>query len=240
MTDARRSMLRTRLRKHAVHDVDADVLVRQQRPGRADQENDAEQDPLQLEPGIRRDVENFADGRVHGRDQDRGEEQHRANNLPIRRLTASMPRLSFSSKSMDIPPGSRCSAPCENLRMLPRSLCRIAKLSPNHPLCANLNCRRLVGGGGGPIGSADLCGAMACVAIVCIGCYAILGRHAAAEHKKRMSDMAPRFVKPFASGPSDRRTKNAQDASRQRNADLGMSPRCAGRRTDKVIQSEIL
>ena len=40
------------LRQQVIHDVDADVLVVEQRPGRAQQEDDAKQNPLQLEPGI--------------------------------------------------------------------------------------------------------------------------------------------------------------------------------------------
>ncbi len=63
------------LRQHVVDDVDADVLVVEQRPRRAQQENDAEQHPLQLEPGVRRGVEELADDGVGGRDEDRDQDQ---------------------------------------------------------------------------------------------------------------------------------------------------------------------
>ena len=41
------------LRKYIVHDVDADVLVGEQGPWRAQQEHDAEKHPLQFEPRVR-------------------------------------------------------------------------------------------------------------------------------------------------------------------------------------------
>jgi hypothetical protein len=63
------------LREHVVHDVDADVLVLEHRPRRAQQEDDAEQHPLQFEPGIGRGVEGLADNRIDRRDDNRGEDQ---------------------------------------------------------------------------------------------------------------------------------------------------------------------
>src|SRR6185437_14022803 len=59
--------------QHVVHDVNADVLVGEQCPGRAQKEYDAEQHPLQLKPRIRRGVENFTDSRI-GRRYDHGGE----------------------------------------------------------------------------------------------------------------------------------------------------------------------
>ena len=64
-------------RQQVVHDVDADVLVGEQRPGRAQQEHDAEQHPLQLEPGVRRGIENLAHGGVDRRDHHGGKDQPR-------------------------------------------------------------------------------------------------------------------------------------------------------------------
>ena len=40
------------LREEVVHDINADMLIGKQRPGRAQKEDDAEQHPLQLKPGI--------------------------------------------------------------------------------------------------------------------------------------------------------------------------------------------
>jgi hypothetical protein len=54
------------LGKQVVHDVDTDVFVVEQRPGRAKQEDDAEQHPLQFQPGVRGDVEALPDDRVNG------------------------------------------------------------------------------------------------------------------------------------------------------------------------------
>jgi hypothetical protein len=53
-------------RKHIVDDVDADVLVAEQRPGRAQKKNDREQDPLQLEPRIRAHIERFSNDGIAG------------------------------------------------------------------------------------------------------------------------------------------------------------------------------
>ena len=76
MTDRVDAVAQT-LRQHVVHDVDADVLVVEQRPRRAQQEHDAEQHPLQLEPGIRRGIENLAHGGVGRRHHHGGEDQPR-------------------------------------------------------------------------------------------------------------------------------------------------------------------
>ena len=62
------------LGQRAVHDVDADVLVGEQRPRRAQQEHGTEQDPLDLEPRIGRGVEDLADGGVGGTDQHGGQD----------------------------------------------------------------------------------------------------------------------------------------------------------------------
>ena len=48
-------------RQPAGDDVDADMLVAQQRVAGAEQEHRREQIPLQLEPGVRADVEDVAD-----------------------------------------------------------------------------------------------------------------------------------------------------------------------------------
>jgi len=50
-----------------VYDVDADVFVVAQRPGCAQQKHQAEQHPLQLEPGVRGHVERLADNRIDRR-----------------------------------------------------------------------------------------------------------------------------------------------------------------------------
>src|SRR5690242_11289726 len=62
------------LRQRIVYDVDADMFIRQKRPGRAQEEDGAEQNPLQLKPGVRRDVENLADDRVDRTDNHRDED----------------------------------------------------------------------------------------------------------------------------------------------------------------------
>ena len=48
-----------------VYDVDANVLVVAQRPGRAQQEHYAEQHPLQFEPGVGGHIERLADNRIN-------------------------------------------------------------------------------------------------------------------------------------------------------------------------------
>jgi hypothetical protein len=58
-----------------MHHVDADVLVDDQRPRRAQQEHGAEQNPLKFEPGIRRHVERLADDGINSRDGDRDHDQ---------------------------------------------------------------------------------------------------------------------------------------------------------------------
>ena len=63
------------LRQHVVDDVDADVLVGEQCPRRAQQEYRAEQDPLQLQPGIRRHVEHLAHRGVGGRNDHHDQDQ---------------------------------------------------------------------------------------------------------------------------------------------------------------------
>src|SRR5437016_5735934 len=63
------------LRQQIVHDVDSNVLIRQTRPWRAQQEDDAEQHPLQLEPRVGRHVEYFSDGRISGGDQHGDQDQ---------------------------------------------------------------------------------------------------------------------------------------------------------------------
>ena len=63
------------LGKQVVHDVDTDVFVVEQRPGRAKQEDDAEQHPLQFQPGVRGNVEALPDDRVNGGDDDGDEDQ---------------------------------------------------------------------------------------------------------------------------------------------------------------------
>ena len=60
---------------HVADDVDPDVLVIEQGPRRAEQEHDAEQQPLKLEPGIRGDVEGFPDDRVDRGDDNRHQDQ---------------------------------------------------------------------------------------------------------------------------------------------------------------------
>ncbi len=73
------------LRQQLVDDVDADMFVVEQRPWRAQQEHDAEQHPLQLEPGVGRGVEDLADDGV-----DRGHD-HREQDQP-RQALAGPPR----------------------------------------------------------------------------------------------------------------------------------------------------
>ena len=63
--------LRTRLRHHVVHDVDADVFVVLAASTASTEKDDAEQHPLQLEPGVRGGVEHLAHGGVDGRHQPR-------------------------------------------------------------------------------------------------------------------------------------------------------------------------
>ena len=62
-------------RHQIVHDVDADVLVFEQRPRRADQEDDAEQDPLEFEPAIGGNPEHLANDSVGRRDKYRDKDQ---------------------------------------------------------------------------------------------------------------------------------------------------------------------
>src|SRR5882757_10939168 len=62
-------------RQVIVDDVDADMLVIEQRPGRAHQEDDAKQQPLQFEPGIRRGIEDLANDGVHGGNDYRHQDQ---------------------------------------------------------------------------------------------------------------------------------------------------------------------
>ena len=69
------------LRQHAGNNVDPNVFVGDQRPRRAQQKNRTEQDPLQFEPGIRRDRKHLADDRIHGTDD------HRHKNRPCDRLS---------------------------------------------------------------------------------------------------------------------------------------------------------
>src|SRR5216684_6495164 len=56
--------------KQIVHDIDADMLVVEQRPRCTDQKNDTEQDPLEFEPGIGRNAEYFAYDGIDGGDKD--------------------------------------------------------------------------------------------------------------------------------------------------------------------------
>ena len=60
-----------RLREAPGDDVDLDVLLAQQRVAGGEQEHRREQVPLDLEVGVRADVERLADDRVGGADQDR-------------------------------------------------------------------------------------------------------------------------------------------------------------------------
>jgi hypothetical protein len=71
----RNSVVPDPVREQIVHDVDADVLVGQERPGRAQQEDGAEQVPLQLEPGIRAGVEELANDGICRRYGDGGEDK---------------------------------------------------------------------------------------------------------------------------------------------------------------------
>jgi hypothetical protein len=57
------------LGKGVVHDVDAYVLVGEQRPRRAQEKHGAEQHPLNLEPRVGRGVEDLPHGRVGRTDQ---------------------------------------------------------------------------------------------------------------------------------------------------------------------------
>ena len=61
-----------------VDDVDANVFVVAQRPRCAEQEHQAEQHPLQFEPGVRGHVERLADDRIDRRDDDRKQDRPRA------------------------------------------------------------------------------------------------------------------------------------------------------------------
>ena len=63
--------------KHAVDDVDANMVVLFQRMGGRQHEGGAEQVPLQLEPGVGGDVEHFTDDGVAGAHQDRKQNQPR-------------------------------------------------------------------------------------------------------------------------------------------------------------------
>ncbi|MGY3466503.1 hypothetical protein ACVW0I_003374 [Bradyrhizobium sp. LM6.11] len=65
------------LRHHAVEDVDPDVLVIEQRPGRAQQEHDAEKHPLQLEPRVGGRVQRLSNNRIQRRDDDGNQDQPR-------------------------------------------------------------------------------------------------------------------------------------------------------------------
>src|SRR3546814_7617138 len=56
-------------------DVDADMLVAQQRVAGAEQENRREEVPLQLEPFVRTGVERVADGCIARTDHDGGQDQ---------------------------------------------------------------------------------------------------------------------------------------------------------------------
>ncbi|MPL93316.1 hypothetical protein SDC9_39442 [bioreactor metagenome] len=64
-------------RPGAVENVDADMLVLLQRIGGGEQEGRAIEIPLQLEPGIRRYVEDLAHGRVDRADQNRDQDEPR-------------------------------------------------------------------------------------------------------------------------------------------------------------------
>jgi hypothetical protein len=64
--------------QQVVYDVDADVLVVAQRPRCAEQEHQAEQHPLQFEPGVRGHIERLADDRIDRRDDDREQDCPRA------------------------------------------------------------------------------------------------------------------------------------------------------------------
>ncbi len=88
-----------RLRQMVGHDVDANMLVPLQRIGRGQHEGRAEQIPLQLEPGVGREVENLAHGRVAGADQDRGQDQPMTTR-PMKALMRSIPRLRASRAFM--------------------------------------------------------------------------------------------------------------------------------------------
>src|ERR1041385_5781144 len=63
-------------RRHLVdQDVDADMLVAEQGPGRADQDGSTEQVPLQLEGPVGADGKQLANGGVERTDEDRTEDE---------------------------------------------------------------------------------------------------------------------------------------------------------------------
>ena len=58
-----------------VDDIDADMFILSQRIGGGEHEGRAEQIPLRLQPGIRRDIEHLADDSVSGADQNRNQDE---------------------------------------------------------------------------------------------------------------------------------------------------------------------
>ena len=59
----------------AVEDIDADMLVVQERVSGGEQKHRRKQVPLQFEPGVRAHIERVADHRIAGADDNRGQHQ---------------------------------------------------------------------------------------------------------------------------------------------------------------------
>ena len=78
-------------------DVDPDMLVVQQRVAGGQQEHRREQVPLQLEPGVRADVEQVARHRIAGADQHRRQDQP-VDGMADRSFSASIARLTANRK----------------------------------------------------------------------------------------------------------------------------------------------
>ena len=92
-----------RRRQPAGDDVDAHVLVVQQRVAGAEQEDRREQVPLDLEEGVRAVVEQLAHGGVGGADQHRRRGPASRPVRPMRSVTASIAR-DRASRAFTIPP----------------------------------------------------------------------------------------------------------------------------------------